>query len=171
MQANADSQSDGNRQPGTEPQRDRSARAGRDGEARAIDDLRQFLAGEPGTPAGPGDEQGRGPITGDGFRDWSDRLRDVEEMVGDPQLRAEAARIRERARGMRAEFTRHSKEPNWGLVREFVGRPLVELRDAVADEVMRRQTAEAMVPIDREPVPPQYVDKVKEYYERLGSGR
>ena len=104
------------------------------------------------------------------FREWSDRLRDVEEMVGDPRLRAEAARIRERARSLRAEASRHSKDPNWDLVREFVGRPLVELRDAVADEVMRRQTAEAMVPIDREPVPPQYVDKVKEYYERLGSG-
>ena len=72
---------------------------------------------------------------------------------------------------MRAESARHSKEPNWELVREFVGRPLVELRDAVADELMRKQTTEAMVPIDREPVPPQYVDKVKEYYERLGAGR
>ena len=56
-------------------------------------------------------------------------------------------------------------------MREFIGQPLVELRDAVADELMRKQTSEAMVPIDREPVPPQYVEKVKEYYERLGSGR
>ncbi|MGB7160924.1 MAG: hypothetical protein WBD40_22875 [Tepidisphaeraceae bacterium] len=131
--------------------------------------LRDLLPNETGGRAG-GNERA-GPMTGEGFRDWSDRLRDVEEMVGDPRLRAEAARIRERARSLRAEASRHSKEPNWDLVREFVGRPLVELRDAVADELMRRQTTEAMVPIDREPVPPQYVDKVREYYERLGSGR
>ena len=92
-------------------------------------------------------------------------------MRSDPRLRAEVARIRERARSLRADAARHSQAPNWELVRDFVGRPLVELRDAVADELMRKQTSEAMVPIDREPVPPQYVDKVKEYYERLGSGR
>ncbi|HEV2292705.1 MAG TPA: hypothetical protein VGR35_02555 [Tepidisphaeraceae bacterium] len=121
---------------------------------------------------GNSEQAGAGPMSGGGeFREWSDRLRDVEEMVGDPRLRAEAARIRERARSLRAEANRHSKEPNWELVREFVGRPLVELRDQVADELMRRQTREAMVPIDREPVPPQYVDQVREYYERLGSGR
>jgi hypothetical protein len=125
-----------------------------------------------GEPDGNRQAGGTGPMAGgEQFRDWSDRLRDVEEMVGDPRLRAEAARIRERARSLRAESARHSKEPNWELVREFVGQPLVELRDAVADELMRKQTAEAMVPIDREPVPPQYVEKVKEYYERLGSGR
>src|SRR5690606_11840143 len=30
-----------------------------------------------------------GPIIGDNFRDWSDRLRDVEELLQDPELRAE----------------------------------------------------------------------------------
>ena len=71
----------------------------------------------------------------------------------------------------RMRLWRSADAHSWELVREFVGRPLVELRDAVADELMRKQTTEAMVPIDREPVPPQYVDKVKEYYERLGAGR
>jgi hypothetical protein len=91
-------------------------------------------------------------------------------MVGDPRLRAEAARIRERAREMRAEYNRHSKEPNWDLVRDFVSRPLVELRDKVAEELMRRQGTEALVPIDREPVPPEFTEQVRRYYERLGSG-
>src|SRR5207245_100830 len=53
-----------------------------------------------------------GPITGEGFRQWSDRMRDVEELLEDPQLRAEAARIRDRARGAREEFKRHSKVPD-----------------------------------------------------------
>ena len=122
------------------------------------------------TPGGPGGPEEAGPITGDGFRDWADRLRDVEEMVGDPRLRAEAARIRERARAMRSGFNRHSKEPNWDLVRDFVSRPLVELRDKVSEELVRRQGKDALVPIDREPVPPEFAEQVRRYYERLGSG-
>jgi hypothetical protein len=118
--------------------------------------------------SGPGNE---GPLTGGNFREWSDRLRDVEEMVNDPRLRAEAARIRERAREMRSEFTRHSKPPNWDLVNDTVTQPLVELRDAVNRELLRKDTSQAQVPIDREPVPPKYAEQVRRYYERLGSGR
>jgi hypothetical protein len=91
-------------------------------------------------------------------------------MVNDPRLRAEAARIRDRARSMRAEFKKHSKEPNWELVQEFIGRPLVELRNAVAEELLRREGSESLVPIDREPVPPEFAEQVRRYYERLGSG-
>jgi hypothetical protein len=91
-------------------------------------------------------------------------------MVGDPRMRAEAAAIRERAKAVRAEFTRHSKQPNWDLVHESIGKPLLELRDAVAQELMKRESSEALVPIDREPVPPEYADQVRRYYERLGSG-
>jgi hypothetical protein len=91
-------------------------------------------------------------------------------MVGDPRLRAEAARIRDRARATRSEFQRHSKEPNWDIVRDFINRPLVELRDQVNQELLKRQSAEALVPIDREPVPPEYAEQVRRYYERLGSG-
>jgi hypothetical protein len=121
------------------------------------------------TGGGGGDE--RYPLTGGNFRDWSDRLRDVEEMVSDPRLRAEAAAARDRAREMRADFTRHSKEPNWDLVDQFVFQPLVELRGQISDEIRRHDSADALVPIDREPVPPQYADQVRRYYERLGSGR
>jgi hypothetical protein len=92
-------------------------------------------------------------------------------MVGDPKLRAQAAAIRERAKAARAEFTRHSKQPNWDVIQETIGQPLAELRDAVAQELLRRDSSEALVPIDREPVPPEYADKVRRYYERLGSGR
>lgn len=113
----------------------------------------------------------RGPLTGERFRDWSDRLRDVEEMVADPELRAEAARIRERARSMRAELKRHSTEPNWELVQVQVAGPLVELRDRVAAEILRRTTKQAIVPLDRDPVPPKYTEKTRLYYERLGSGK
>lgn len=111
------------------------------------------------------------PLTGEDFLNWSDRLRDVEEMVDDPELRAEAARIRERARATRAEFKRHSKEPNWDLVRMQVAEPLNELRDRVAEELLRRTSKQALVPLDRDPVPPRYSEKTRLYYERLGSGK
>src|SRR5262249_17416959 len=75
--------------------------------------------------AGPGNgnERRSAPLTGAGFREGSDRLRDVEEMVADPELRAEAARIRERARSLRADFVRHSEQPNWQLVQQQVAGP------------------------------------------------
>jgi hypothetical protein len=112
-----------------------------------------------------------GPLTGERFREWSDRLRDVEEMVGDPDLRADAARIRERARAVRAEAKRHSKEPNWDLVRDQLLDPLAELEKRVAEEVLKRTSKKALVPLDRDPVPPEYSEKTRKYYERLGSGK
>lgn len=111
------------------------------------------------------------PITGEDFRQWSDRLRDVEEIVDDPELRAEAARIREQARSFRSEFKRHSEEPKWELIRELVSRPLSELRQEVSAELLRRSAAKnALVPIDRDPVPEEFTEQVRRYYENLGRG-
>lgn len=64
-----------------------------------------------------------------------------------------------------------SGPPNWELVQQTVAQPLVELRNAVADELLRRQSSQALVPIDREPVPPEYAEKVRRYYESLGGGK
>ncbi len=112
------------------------------------------------------------PLTGEGFRDWSDRLRDVEEMVEDPELRSRAARIRDRAREVRVEFKRHSKTPQWELVEQMIAEPLRELKRDVAEELLRRSAEKhAPVPIDRDPVPSEFADAVRQYYESLGSGR
>ena len=112
------------------------------------------------------------PIAGDGFRDWSDRLRDVEEMVEDPELRSRAARIRDRARDVRIDLKRHSKDPQWALVDEMIAQPLRELKRDVQEELMRRSAEKnALVPIDRDPVPDEFTDAVQRYYENLGSGR
>ena len=108
------------------------------------------------------------PLTGENYRDWSDRLRDVEEMVDDPEISAEVARIRDRARSVRAEFKRHSKEPNWELVRTNVLEPLVEIQNRVADEVLKKEKPNSLVPIDRDPVPDRYTELVRRYYEELG---
>ncbi|MEL7497544.1 MAG: hypothetical protein AAFN77_08035 [Planctomycetota bacterium] len=112
------------------------------------------------------------PISGDDFKKWYDELRDVEEMLDDPDLRAEASRIREQAREIRKEFKqRHSAEPNWDLVQMKIAKPLQELQQKVADEILRRTSKDARVPINREPVPVQYEDAVRQYYQRLGVGK
>ncbi len=113
---------------------------------------------------GPG-----GPITGEGFRQWSDRMRDVEELIEDPEWRAEASRVRDRVRGAREEFRRHSKEPDWNKLQDLVTKPINELRKRIGEELSRRESPDSLVPIDRDPVPPQFAEGVRRYYERLGS--
>lgn len=166
----SEGQGQGAPSPGDQRGQNPSGQPGGGGRRQAEGGLRRLAGGGEGGSSDGANERG-GPITGEAFREWSDRLRDVEEMVADPKLRAEAARIRERAQAARAEFQKHSKDPNWPLVRQFVGRPLVELRDAVSRELMRRESPEALVPIEKEPVPPAYAELVKRYYERLGSGK
>jgi hypothetical protein len=98
-------------------------------------------------------------------------MRDIEEMVADPELRGEVATIRERARDVRIEVKRHSKQPNWELVRTSIYGPMLELQQRLAEEIARRSPNERLVPIDRDPVPDRYAELVREYYERLGAGQ
>jgi hypothetical protein len=109
-----------------------------------------------------------GPITGQDFLPWSDRLRDVEEMLDQPQLRNDVAAARERARLLRREFQRDRKKPDWAVVQLQIMKPLLEVRDRIADELARRESREALVPLDRDPVPSRYSDLVRRYYEELG---
>ena len=117
------------------------------------------------------------PIAGDDYREWSDRLRDVEEMIADPELRAEAARIRGRARAIRKDLKksdkadpRHSPEPNWDLIKMQVSEPLAELESRIQREILRRDDRAARVPLNREPVPQKYEKAVNRYFEEIGSG-
>ncbi len=119
-----------------------------------------------GMNSGPGGQGG--PISGEGYRDFADRLRDVETLVGDPGLQAEVSRIREQARSLRAESQRHSEAPNWDLVRTSLHAPLLELQKRLGEEVAKRESDEALVPIDRDPVPERFKGLVQRYYERLG---
>ena len=122
-----------------------------------------------GAPQGGGESGPHGPITGEDYAQWSDRLRDVEEMLDLPELRNEVADVRERARAMRVEFKRHSKDPQWPLVKAQIIAPLAEVRDRISEELIRRESKDSLVPIDRDPVPHKFSDLVRRYYERLGS--
>ncbi|MFA6543953.1 MAG: hypothetical protein WCS99_05985, partial [Limisphaerales bacterium] len=108
------------------------------------------------------------PITGGGFEQFSDRLRDAEEMVDSAELRNQLQTVRERVRTQRIEFKRGAAEPKWDLVRLQILKPLTEVRKRIEEELARRDNREAMVPIDRDPVPGRFSELVKKYYENLG---
>jgi len=144
------------------------------GEARDIGGNRNAGANGGGGAAGGGGFDGGyggGPLTGERFVEWSDRLRNVEEMVDDPALRTEVARIREIAKGMRVEFKQHQTLPKWDMVKSKISAPLAELRNRLTEELARRESKENLVPIDRDPVPAQYAERVRRYYEELGRSR
>ncbi len=111
------------------------------------------------------------PLTGEEFAPWSDRLRDVEEMLDFPDLRSGVATARERARLLRRDLQRDLKKPDWAVVELEVLRPLVEVRQRLREELARRTSDDALVPIDRDPVPSRYTELVRRYYEELGRDR
>jgi len=127
-----------------------------------------------GNAGGGGFERGRltggaeGPLTGRDFNNWSDRLRDLEEVLQNPGLRGDVAQVRDRARAFRADVKRHASEPQWDLVEAEVIKPLRILQNRVAEDLARHRRSDAVVPLDRDPVPQKYSDLVSRYYETLG---
>ncbi len=109
-----------------------------------------------------------GPLTGQSFTQFSDRLREVEEIIDVQDLQNEVASVRDRARAIRAEFKHSGKEPQWEFVQLQIEKPLAEIQQQVGEELARRLSREAVVPIDRDPVPQQYSELVRRYYETLG---
>ena len=166
QQQQSENQSPGQQQGGRNPSEQQNENQQRTGRPQG----QERRNSNAGNPSGNWDQPLAAPITGDDFREWSDRLRDVEEIVDDPELRAEAARIREEARNFRRDFVRHSEEPKWELIEELVTNPLKGLRQEVSAELMRRAAEKnAIVPIDKDPVPQQFTEQVRRYYENLGS--
>ena len=135
--------------------------------ADSLDQRLQQMLGLGGAVNGSGTGPSDGPLSGDSYSDWSNRLQNVEEMLPTSQLRAQAAAIRDRARQERVNIKRHSKQPDWQLVRTSIYGPLIELEAQIAEELARRDPDRKLVPIDRDPVPEQYSEFVKSYYEEL----
>jgi hypothetical protein len=50
-------------------------------------------------------------------------------------------------------------------------KPLVGVRNQIADELARRNSKESLVPVDRDPVPDRYSELVRRYYEELGKDK
>ena len=110
------------------------------------------------------------PLTGTGYDQWTDRLRNVEELLSQPELRNEAAKVLDNARAMRIDHERNDAAPQVNHLQMRILNPLVELRDRVAEELAKRDTKNPMVPVDRDPVPPAFRELVKRYYQELGNG-
>jgi hypothetical protein len=155
----------GDRDANSESQRERDRTASRDGQREGGRNILERFGGD---NRGGWDGGWGGPLTGPEYTQWSDRLRDVEEMLDVPDLRTEAARIRDRAGDFRLNLKRHANPPEWDLVQVQIAGPLVELRARIAEELARRESKEALVPIDRDPVPTRYSELVRKYYEELG---
>ena len=130
---------------------------------------REQAGGEQGGSGG--NRSAARPLTGDDFSEWSDQLRDIEEMLEDPELRNRVAQVRDRARAMRAEFKRHGEMPQWDLVKSQLLGEMQALQQRIDQEVARLQSDRAMVPVDREPVPEEFDSLVQRYYELLGQER
>lgn len=112
------------------------------------------------------------PITGNEFQEWSDRLRDVEELVMEPELRWEATQIRQAAREIRRGQGKKAADPKWAEVEDLVATPLRSLARKVRDELLRRAAKKTeIVPIDSDPVPVEFDRSVRKYYENLGVGQ
>jgi hypothetical protein len=95
-------------------------------------------------------------------------LSNVEELVDQDAWRNQIAQVRDRARAARSEYKRYGKKPQWDLVNTQILKPLYEVRNRIADELSRRESNESLAPIDRDPVPSQFSDLVRRYYETLG---
>ncbi|MCU0915933.1 MAG: hypothetical protein MUC88_15435 [Planctomycetes bacterium] len=148
------------------------ANAGRRAGTRGGDgnDVTARAAREAGSP-GPWDQAAaRGPFNDEDYGPWSQRLRDVQEMLPERDLREEVARIWDDVRAIRADSKRHGKEPQWDVVQNQVLGPLVELRQHVSERLAQLASKEAMVAIDRDPVPDRYRELVRTYFENLGRG-
>ena len=169
-------QSSGN--PQTAMNRGSESGGGGGGANRTGDDRRRTLLPNAGGANEGGlffDQQAevedRRPLTGAGYEQWTDRLRNVEELLNQPQLRNEAAKILDNARAMRVDHERNNMAPQTDHLQMRITQPLVELRDRVAEELAKRDVGNPMVPVDRDPVPPAFRDLVRRYYTELGAGK
>ncbi|MCY3005121.1 MAG: hypothetical protein NTV29_03975 [Planctomycetota bacterium] len=149
-----------------QPREGRTSSGGREPSARsALDQLGERMQ----RAAGRGGLDSSLPLMGQDYAQWTDRLRDIEELVRDPELKAEAARVREAARDFRREYKRHSKEPQWELVKKMISNPLQDLQRRVQEELVRKTAKEnELVPLDRDPVPERFRSELDRYFERLG---
>jgi hypothetical protein len=143
----------------------RSSASGESSPRSALDALEERMQ----RAGGGGGLESSSPLMGEDYAQWTDRLRDIEELVRDPELKAEAARVREAARDFRKEYKRHSKEPQWELVKKMISNPLQELQRRVQEELIRKTAKEnELVPLDRDPVPDRFRSELDRYFERLG---
>ncbi|MDF1826209.1 MAG: hypothetical protein P1U68_16300 [Verrucomicrobiales bacterium] len=118
----------------------------------------------------PSEQPQSGPITGEGYKEFRDRLGNIEEMIPQEDLRNQAARVADDARQMRVDFSRDNLPPEAASIDQRITQPLIELRQRLSEEIAKLNRENPISPIDRDPVPSEFRDLVRRYYEELGSG-
>ena len=141
---------------------------GRGGNRERLTQLARQLNNNGGATAGG--ENG-GPLTGGDYVNWADRMRDVEQVLDPPDLRYQLATVRERASALRAQYRQNGRLPDDKVVRDQLIMPMTQVRVWLQEEIARQQNANSLVPLDRDPVPENYSELVRKYYEKLGSAQ
>jgi hypothetical protein len=141
------------------------AQGGADGGAERLRQLVQQIGGAHG-----GDGLA-GPIVGDDFRNWTDRMRDVEQVVDSVELRGRLAMVRERVAAYRSEYKNYGRLPLAETVKTQVLQPMTEVRAQLQEDLARLENVRSLVPLDHDPVPDNYSELVRKYYEKLGGGQ
>ncbi|MEM6277888.1 MAG: hypothetical protein AAF733_00315, partial [Verrucomicrobiota bacterium] len=118
----------------------------------------------------PSEQRRSGPITGEGYEEFRDRLGNIEEMVPQEDLRNQIARVGDNAREMRIDFSRDNLPPEAAAIDQRITQPLLELRQRLSEEIAKLNRENPIAPVDRDPVPSEFRDLVRRYYEELGSG-
>jgi len=111
-----------------------------------------------------------GPITGEDYEAWSDRLASIEQMLPQDDLRNSVGQVRDDARSMRIDFRRDNQPPEAATINQKITEPLIELRQRLSEEIAKLNRENPVAPIDRDPVPSEFRDLVRRYYEELGAG-
>jgi hypothetical protein len=164
---NPDSASEGNRAQQGAPN-GRAQQGGSNGGARGGDQLGRMLEQMAG-PEGRGG--GGGPITGNGYADWADRLRDVQRVLDPDDLRNQLATVADRVATFRTEYRNQGRVPSTAIVQQEVIAPMTQVRVWLQEELARHENSATLVPLDRDPVPDNYSEVVRTYYENLGNAR
>jgi hypothetical protein len=162
-------------QPGGSP-----GQAGQQGEASTTDAqdgraaLRQMVERLGGGDGGGAVDSGGafgGPITGNNYVDWADRLRDVERVLDSQDLRDQLAVVRDRVGVFRTAYRERGIIPPEEVVRQQILVPMTQVRVWLQQELARQENNQSLVPLDRDPVPETYSELVRKYYEKLGSAQ
>lgn len=117
------------------------------------------------------EEPNNSAITGEAFGPWSDRLRNVGEMLPRPELRNQVEQVMDHARNLRRDYFRDADAPQVEHLQTRIVAPLVELRDKVTEEIAKSEGKNPLSPVDRDPVPELYRELVQKYYQELGAGK
>ena len=113
---------------------------------------------------------GGNPLVTDSYRGWMDRFRELENLVPAGPLAEEATRIRQRAEALRRDFQRHSKNPDPEEIDELIVKPLSNLARRISAERIRLEGTDDSIRLDKDPVPSEFAEEVREYFQRLGAG-